>query len=141
MNSTCTNFPGCIKPSAPSSCCQAIFAKLVPSGHGEMFPDCAAFTAISLPRTNRKVLLSPRSVVVIGFQPSKSGAKGNPLGSGVTAVRFTGEDVTPSAAVLLDCAGIGVQGARYVFRADNSSGVTRASGCTARNLANGIAPS
>src|ERR1700733_14268473 len=84
------NLPGCTRPSGPGSCPQAILAKRAPSGQGEMLPECAAFTATSLPRMNRKVLLSPRSVVLIGFQLSKVGSNGNPSSSGCTIARDAG---------------------------------------------------
>jgi hypothetical protein len=81
---------GCNGPSGPDSCSQATLAKQVPSGQGEMLPESAAFTATLFPRTKRKVFLSPRSVVLIGFQPSKFGSKGNPLNSGGTVAREIG---------------------------------------------------
>src|SRR5260370_16383788 len=84
------NLPGCTRPSGPGSCCQAILAKRAPSGQGEMLPEFAAFTASSLPRTNRKVLLSPLSVTLIGFQLAKAGSKGNPSNSGCTIDRDVG---------------------------------------------------
>src|SRR5580698_8569295 len=116
-----------MSPFAPSCCSHAILAKRVPSGQGERLPDCAALIAISFPRIKRKVLLSPRSVKLIGRHFSKAGSKGKPFSSGLTAARDTGVDAAsrPTAG-----AGSGRldQGERYVFRAANSSGVTLASG-------------
>src|SRR5580658_7419117 len=103
-----------MRPSGPSSCCHAILANSAPSGQGLILPDCAAFTAISLPRMKRKVWLSPRSVVLISFQVSKFGSKGNPLNSGGTAVKDTGAGI--ATGVLGGWLGAGVHGARYAFR-------------------------
>src|ERR1700691_3747559 len=155
MNSTCTNRPGCVKPSGPNSCCHAILAKRVPSGHGEMLPASAAWIAMSLPSTNLKVLLSPRSVVLSGFQFSNPGSNGNPLNSGCTDARDTDAEVSPvpegdtAAAVfeLMLSDGppaslfVGAHGARYAFSVASSSGVTFEFWCRLRNLGNGIAPS
>src|ERR1700683_3441741 len=84
------NLLGKTRPLGPDFCCQAILAKRDPSGQGEILPARAAFTATSFPRINRKVLLSPRSVVLIGLQVSKDGSNGNPSNSGSTFVRETG---------------------------------------------------
>src|SRR5277367_3037144 len=99
MSSTCTKLPGRTRPSGPSTCCQAILAKRVPSGQGEMLPDCAALNATSLPRMKRKVLLSPRSVVLMGFQVLKVGSKGSPLSSGGTEAREMAASVGMAADV------------------------------------------
>src|SRR5208283_1985260 len=102
-----------MRPSEPSSCCQAIFAKRAPSGQGKTFPERAAFCAISFPRIKRKVLLSPRSVVLMSFQFSKSGSKGNPSNSGCTVAN--GADVALAswieaapAVPLFELAGVGL---------------------------------
>src|SRR5277367_6370591 len=117
MSSTCTKLPGRTRPSGPSTCCQAILAKRVPSGQGEMLPDCAAFTATSLPRMKRKVLLSPRSVVLMGFHVLKVGSKASPFSSGCTDEREMGGSVGTAAAAFVSAGGGGVaHGARYVFR-------------------------
>src|SRR5260370_23301851 len=92
------NLPGCTRPSGPGSCCQAILAKRAPSGQGEMLPEFAAFTASSLPRTNRKVLLSPLSVTLMGFQLAKVGSNGNPSNSGCTIDRDAGAGTPPGTA-------------------------------------------
>src|ERR1700691_6143027 len=150
MNSTCTNRAGCMRPSGPNSCCQAILAKRAPSGHGELLPACAALMAMSLPSTNRKVLLSPRSVVLSGFQFSNSGSNGNPLNSGCTDARDEDAGVSPLAAgdtaaavfelMLSEVSPAllvaGAHGARYAFSVASSSGVTLESWCRLRNLGN-----
>src|SRR5271163_3716717 len=137
-----------MKPSGPDFCCHAILAKRAPSGHGEMLPACAALIAMSLPSTNRQVWLSPRSVVLSGFQFSNSESNGNPLNSGCTDARDTDAEVSPvpegdtAAAVfeLMLSGGppvslvLGAHGARYAFSVASSSGVTFESGCRLRNL-------
>src|SRR5438105_14392607 len=83
-------WPGWMRPSAPGCCCHAILAKRAPSGHGGMLPECAAWRAPPLPRTRRSESLSPRSVVLRSFQPSKEGSKAKPPGSGAMAARLVG---------------------------------------------------
>src|SRR5580658_2479517 len=130
------NLPGRTRPSGAASLVHAILAKRAPSGQGEMLPDWAALTAMSLPRMKRKVLLSPRSVVLMGRQDSKAGSNGTPFHSGCTAVRGIGDEV--SGGRLGRDAG---HGARYAFRVASSSGVTLASGCSLTNCGRGMAPS
>src|SRR6478735_9314161 len=105
------NLPGNTRPSRPGSCSHAILARLAPSGQGEMLPELTALTAISLPRTKRKVLLSPRSVVLIAFQFSKAGSNGNPSSSGRTVDRDAGAG-TALPGPVRDWFGAGVHGAR-----------------------------
>src|ERR1700692_1656701 len=108
-------------PSLPSCCCQAIFAKRVPSGHGEMAPDSAAWMAMSLPRMKRKLLLSPRSVKLTGFQSPNDESKATPLHSGRSLSRR--RDVSADGAgsceppVAAEAACKGDHGARYAFSA------------------------
>src|SRR5579859_7746904 len=90
MSSTWMKWPGWMRPSVPSCCCQAILARREPSGQGVMLPDWAALKAMSLPRMKRKVLLSPRSVVAMTFQDSKVGSKARPFHSGDMEVREMG---------------------------------------------------
>src|ERR1700678_4693610 len=102
-----------------------------------MLPDCAALNATPLASTNRKVLLSPRSVVLIGFQLSKAGSNGNPLSSGFTIARETVAVWPPllGCALAIGC-GADDHGARYPFSVASSSGAPFASGSRLTNCAN-----
>jgi len=74
--------------------------------------------AISFPKMNRNVLLSPRSVVLTGFQSWKPGSKESPPGSGWTLARGTRSGTAvgfdPSLRWLAESTGLGGgdQGAR-----------------------------
>src|ERR1700722_15976432 len=106
MSSTCIKLPGRTRPSGLSTCCQAILAKRVPSGQGEMLPDCAALNAMSLPRMKRKGLLSPRSVVLMGFQVLKVGSKASPFSSGCTDEREMGGAAGMAADMSAEAGGV-----------------------------------